>query len=205
MPPAKRKRNAGCDRFRTKVTEPSPSATISSRLRYHALRGLRRSLSFALPSRRSQVHLTSLAVNGLPSCHLTPWRSLKVSPVLSSSHDHSLARSGTIVLMLVCAICWSYMTKLLKTPIIGPCPAMVASSWIDMLAGLSKKYIFRTPPGFCASASVARTDPATNAPASASACPTMFISVPPLPLLGLAFARRQDSTVERKAANCPSG
>jgi hypothetical protein len=116
------------------------------------LRGFKRSLSADLPCSKSIVHLTSLAVKGLPSCHLTPWRSLKVSPVLSSSHDHSLARSGTIVLMLVCAMCWSYMTRLLKTPIIGPCPAMVASSWIDMLAGLSKKYIFSTPPGFCASA-----------------------------------------------------
>src|SRR6202040_433406 len=90
------------------------------------------------------------------SCHLTPWRRWKVSPVLSSSHDHSLARSGTIVLMLVCALCWSYMTRLLKTPIIGPWPAMVASSWIDMLAGLSKKYIFSTPPCFSARAGRAR-------------------------------------------------
>ena len=30
----------------------------------------------AVPSSRSNVHLTSLAVNGLPSCHLTPWRNL---------------------------------------------------------------------------------------------------------------------------------
>jgi hypothetical protein len=29
------------------------------------------------------------------------------------------------------------MTGLLKTPIIGPSAASVASSWIDMLAGLS--------------------------------------------------------------------
>ena len=37
-----------------------------------------------------------LAVNGLPSCHLTPSRSRNVSWALSSSHDHSLARSGTM-------------------------------------------------------------------------------------------------------------
>jgi hypothetical protein len=44
------------------------------------------------------------------------------------------------------------MTRLLKTPIIGPWPAIVASSWIDTLAGLSKKYSLRVPPGFCARA-----------------------------------------------------
>src|SRR5258708_31393989 len=98
----------------------------------------------------SQVHLTSLAVKGCPSCHLTPWRSLKVSAVLSSSHDHSVARSGTIVFRLVCGTCWSYITRLLKTPCIGPWDAMVASSWIDIEAGLSEKYILRVPTGFCA-------------------------------------------------------
>ena len=35
-----------------------------------------------LPISMCQVHCTSLAVNGLPSCHFTPWRSLKVSFVL---------------------------------------------------------------------------------------------------------------------------
>ena len=40
---------------------------------YQDLRGLRRSFSLDLPVSRSQVHLTSLAVKGLPSCHLTPW------------------------------------------------------------------------------------------------------------------------------------
>src|ERR1700687_87744 len=110
----------------------------------------------------SQVHLTSRAVNGLPSCHLTPWRNFKVSAVLSSSHAHSVARSGTIEVKLACATCWSYMTRLLKTPIIGPCEAIVASSWIDMLAGLSKKYILRVPPGFCARAGL----PKSNSPAA---------------------------------------
>src|SRR5216684_898606 len=115
----------------------------------------------------SQVHLTSLAVNGFPSCHLTPWRSFKVSAVLSSSHDHSVARSGTIEFRLVCATCWSYMTRLLKTPIIGPWDARVASSWIDMLAGLSKKYILRVPPGFCAHAGLPKVIP-SNIPVAAT-------------------------------------
>ena len=44
------------------------------------------------------------------------------------------------------------MIKLLNTPIIGPMEKTVASSWIDMLAGLSGKYIRRTPPAFCATA-----------------------------------------------------
>ena len=54
--------------------------------------------------------------------------------------------------MLACGTSCLYMTRLLKTPIIGPWPAIVASSWIDIEAGLSKKYILRMPPRFCASA-----------------------------------------------------
>src|SRR5215510_3252853 len=46
------------------------------------------------------VHCTSLAVNGLPSCHFTPWRSLKVSLVRLASHAQLSARSGTMVSML---------------------------------------------------------------------------------------------------------
>src|SRR5215475_16164743 len=110
----------------------------SSRFLYQDLRGLRRSLFSDLPVSMSQVHLTSWAVNGLPSCHLTPWRNGKVSSVPSSLHDQPVARSGTIELMLVCATCWSNMTRLLKTPIIGRLTAAVASSWIDIEAGLSK-------------------------------------------------------------------
>src|SRR5205823_8467494 len=92
----------------------------------------------------------SLAVNGSPSCHLTPWRSLKVSVVASSLHDHSLARSGTIVSSRFCAMCWSNITRLLNTAIIGPSETIVDSSWIDMLAGLSPWGILRMPPDFCA-------------------------------------------------------
>src|SRR5260370_1200557 len=62
----------------------------SSRLRYHALRGLRRSFSLPIPISKSQVHLTSAAVNGLPSCHLTPRRSGRVfhPPAVVDAVDH---------------------------------------------------------------------------------------------------------------------
>src|SRR5438132_12019439 len=97
--------NEGCGRFKWKVTSLSPLTVTSSRFWYQALRGLRRNFSFALPSRVSQVHFTSLTVNGLPSCHLTPSRSRKRSSVLDESHDHSLPRSGTIEAKLACATC----------------------------------------------------------------------------------------------------
>ena len=84
------------------------------------------------------MHLTSAAVNGLPSCHLTPSRSLKVSAVWSSFHAQLVARSGTIDLSLFCGTCWSNITRLLNTPIIGMMTPIVPSSWIDMLAGLSR-------------------------------------------------------------------
>src|SRR5216683_7884942 len=105
---------------------------------YHALRGLARSLASALSSNRSQVHRTSRAVKGLPSCHVTPSRSRKVSCVPSSLHDQLVARSGTIDFRLFCGSFCLYMTRLLKTPIIGTRVEYVASSWIDMLAGLSQ-------------------------------------------------------------------
>src|SRR5215472_6809094 len=44
---------------------------------------------------------------------------------------------------------------LLNTPIIGPSAKTVASSWIDMLAGLSGLYIRNIPPCFCANAASA--------------------------------------------------
>src|SRR5215469_8909911 len=58
-----------------------------------------RNFSLDLPLSRSQVHLTSLAVNGLPSCHLTPSRSGNVRSVPSSFHDQPVARSGTIAVV----------------------------------------------------------------------------------------------------------
>ena len=57
----------------------------------------------------------------------------------ASSHDQLVARSGTIDFSPLCGTSGSYITRLLNTPIIGPWPAMVLSSWIDMVAGLSKK------------------------------------------------------------------
>src|SRR5262245_39054045 len=123
----------------------------------------------------SQVHLTSLAVNGLPSCHLTSWRSGKVSSVPSSLHDQLTARSGTIDCMLFCGTSCLYITRLLKTPIIGRLAAAVASSCNDMLAGLSKCDILRMPPCFCAN-TASLTDVATSSePAAASARRTCFM------------------------------
>src|ERR1700720_2453276 len=96
IPLASSIRNAGCGRFSTKLTVSSRSAVTSSRLRYHALRGLRRSALADLPSSMSHVHLTSCAVKGFPSCHLTPWRSRKLSRVWSSFHDQLSASSNSI-------------------------------------------------------------------------------------------------------------
>src|SRR6202008_4876417 len=47
-----------------------------------------------------------------------------------------------------CFTCWSNMTRLLNTPINGPCEVSVASSRIDMVGGLSGLYILRMPPRF---------------------------------------------------------
>src|SRR5215472_6421205 len=148
-------------------------AVTASRLRYEDLRGLTRSFSLDLPISRSQVHLTSRAVNGLPSCHLTPWRNGKVSSVPSSLHDQPVARSGTIDCMLFCGTSCLYITRLLKTPIIGRLAAAVASSCIDMLAGLSKCDILRMPPCFCAnvgSPTVASSSGATAAKRMRKSC-----------------------------------
>src|SRR5271163_2547281 len=60
------------------------------------------------------------------------------------------------------------MTRLLKTPIIGRSAAPVASSCSDMLAGLSKNEILRTPPAFCAWAGCAARRRASNGPAVAN-------------------------------------
>src|ERR1700738_5021007 len=125
-----------------------------------------RSFSLALPCSKSIVHLTSPAVNGLPSCQFTPWRNGKVSSVPSSFQAQPVARSGTIDRRVFCGTRWSNMTRLLKTPIIGRLTASVDSSSIDMLAGLSKWPILRIPPDFCADA--IHGDNSTSAPAAAS-------------------------------------
>src|SRR5215468_9762529 len=71
------------------------------------------------------------------------------------------------------------MTRLLKTPIIGPSAKTVASSWIDMLAGLSGEYIFRMPPDFCANAGLPEDREITNPPVIAHARILLFISMLP--------------------------
>src|SRR6516225_6580986 len=127
-----------------------------------------RSFSLALPCSRSKVHLTSAAVNGLPSCHLTPCRRGKVSSVPSSFQAQAVARSGTIDRELFCATCWSYITRLLKTPIIGRSAAIVDSSRIDMLAGLSNQPTFRIPPAVSANAVSATANASDSEPTAAS-------------------------------------
>src|SRR4051794_26387432 len=115
----------------------------------------------------SQVHLTSAAVKGLPSCHVTPARSLKISDLPSSVVLQLSARSGTIDERLFCGTCWSNMTRLLKTPIIGPSTAIVDSSWIDMLAGLVISGMRNVPPCFCADAGeTAARQPSAASPAA---------------------------------------
>jgi hypothetical protein len=64
-----------------------------------------------------------------------------------------------------------------KTPIIGPWAASVASSWIDMLAGLSKKYILRTPPCFCARAELPTINASGNSHATAKLGRYRFIAL----------------------------
>ena len=116
-------------------------------------------------------------MKGLPSCQMTPWCNGNVSSVPSSFHDHPVARSGTIDARLFCGTCWSNITRLLKTPIIGRSETIVASSWIDMLAGLSGLYIFRMPPCFWATPAPAANTARSNEPAAANPRRLRFISV----------------------------
>src|ERR1051326_5076578 len=153
---------------------------MSVTLRYHALRGLRRNLSAATPRRRSQVHLTSAAVNGFPSCHLTPCCSGKVNSLPSSLHDQPVASSGTMDLRLFCGTCWSKTTRLLKTPIIGIPAVIVDSSWIDIEAGLAKSSICRTPPGFWADAGSAQRLAAKSTAALVKRRKLLRIGPPPV-------------------------
>src|SRR5437870_550952 len=142
----------------------------------------------------------SLAVNGLPSCQLTPWRSGKVSSVPSSLHDQPVARSGTTDCREFCGMSCLNMTRLLNTPIIGRWEKTVASSWIDMLAGLSRLYALSIPPGFCARAGAAAI--AANNAAAASARRSRLISVclpyhrPPKPAAVTLAGRMSRSIVE---------
>jgi hypothetical protein len=152
MPLASSAINAGCGRFNTKTASYSPLVLTSTRLLYQALRGLTLSFSAALPAKRSQVHFTSAAVNGLPSCHLTSLRRWKVRRVPSSSQAQSVASSGRIAARLFTGTCWSNSTRLLNTAMTGRSANTVASSWIDMLAGLSMVCSRRMPPCFWACA-----------------------------------------------------
>src|ERR1044071_6440832 len=97
-PAARIDRNDGCGRPKVKVTSLSPLVVTSFRLTYQILRGFLRMISdlSSPPISASKVHFTSFDVKGLPSCHFTPERSLKVSLVLLSSHAQLSARSGTM-------------------------------------------------------------------------------------------------------------
>ena len=72
------------------------------------------------------------------------------------------------------------MTRLLNTPIIGPNVDIVNSSWIDMLAGLSRWGILRMPPDFCAQVAC---EPVRASITAAAAKLHRFrrMSVPPTP------------------------
>src|SRR5262249_18841170 len=131
-------------------------------------RGLMRSFSLVLPISRSTVHLTSAAVKGLPSCHLTSCRNGKVSSVPSSFQAQPVARSGTIERREFCGTSCLKITRLLNTPAIGRLTSCVDSSSGDMLAGLSKCPIFRMPPGFWAAAILALDDASSSENAAAS-------------------------------------
>src|SRR5215468_3021620 len=105
---------------------------------YQTLRGLRlKSCVSALPISMRQVHCTSLAVKGWPSCHFTPCRSLKVSFVFVESHDQLSARSGMTVSRLSCGFAGSNTTRLLNTAANGITDAMVDSSSREVEGGLS--------------------------------------------------------------------
>src|ERR1700751_3662429 len=105
---------------------------------YQIFRGLRwKSALSPLPISIRQVHCTSLAVNGWPSCHLTPWRSLKVSFVLVPSHDQLSARSPITVSRLSCGLAGSNTTRLLKIAANGVTEAMVDSSSSEVEGGVS--------------------------------------------------------------------
>src|SRR6266446_10866497 len=88
------------------------------------------------------------------------------------------------------------MTRLLKTAIIG-IPAEIAdSSWIDMLAGLSKSGNFRTPPAFWAHTGAAPIAAISNPAAAALARRFRAIS-PTSPVLGAHLLGPRDVPISR--------
>src|SRR5712691_9824583 len=137
MAPASMVSTEGCGRPSTNVTSRSPFTVTALRLNHHGLRGLLRSFDSGEIS-MSQVHFTSALVKGLPSCHFTPSRSLKVSSVPSAFHAHSVASSGTMWSGAFCFDVGSKTTRLLYTDMNGMTVEIVASSWIEALGGLSR-------------------------------------------------------------------
>src|SRR5437868_13886128 len=105
---------------------------------YQTFRGLRlKSDVSPLPISIRQVHCTSLAVKGWPSCHFTPDLSLKVNLVLVGSQDQLSARSGMTVSILSWTLAGSNTTRLLNTAANGVTDAIVASSSSEGEGGLS--------------------------------------------------------------------
>src|ERR1700751_3893511 len=154
-----------------------------------------RNLAADLPSSVSQVHWTSFAVNGCPSCQRTLSRKRKVSSVPSSFHDQPVARSGTIDCSEFCGTCWSKMTRLLNTAIIGATVEIVTSSSVDMLAGLSRWATWSTPPAFCANAVSDPMRATTNTLAAITFVGFMIIHSTPVPVnvLGGYFSTQTSS------------
>src|SRR6202011_550534 len=95
------------------------------------------------------------------------------------------------------------MTRLLNTPIIGPSAKTVASSWIDMLAGLSGLYIFKMPPRFWAHAASAANIATNNETAAANPRRLRFISVY-LPQLSRGRPPHGDSEPQRNPRSYPA-
>src|SRR5262245_47220735 len=116
-----------------KVASKSPLTTTSFKLFHQMFRGFLRNSSGSLPWILVQVHWTSLAVNGLPSCHCTPLRRTSVSLVCDASHDQLSASSGTMVSRPLRGFDWLKMRRLLKTPENAMAVAIVASSIMEAL------------------------------------------------------------------------
>jgi len=76
-----------------------------------------------------------------------------------------------------CGTCWSKMTRLLNTAIIGATVEIVTSSSVDMLAGLSRWEIWRTPPGFCADVAPAMRHTTSSPAAPATTLRQGFIGI----------------------------
>src|SRR3972149_3760598 len=144
-------RREGWGRLRWKTTVWGSGASMLATLAYQSLRGLILSLACAsLASRTmSKVYLTSLEVNGWPSCHLTFFRRKKTRFRELSCHDHFSASSGMIVSMLSVFFNGSKMTRLLKHGMPGHTVEIVEVSWMENpWGGASRCITLRGPPYF---------------------------------------------------------